>query len=244
MQSRRLYRDWAHSQGLTSFTVIANETDLSISAPRDLSNEALASATRHRQTLKAYFHRHPRFATSLQPQEPETDAPDIVVRMAEAARSASIGPLSAVAGAVAEAVGRDLLEFCDEVIVENGGDIFMQSRTERTIGLYAGESTLTGRVGILISPDTMPLGVCTSSGSVGHSLSFGTADACTVVARSTALADAFATMLCNQVREAAALEEILARIGLPDGIVGLAMTFGEKMAFKGDIHLVDVSTGR
>ena len=164
--------------------------------------------------------------------------------MAEAARSASIGPLSAVAGAVAEAVGRDLLEFCDEVIVENGGDIFMQSRTERTIGLYAGESTLTGRVGILISPDTMPLGVCTSSGSVGHSLSFGTADACTVVARSTALADAFATMLCNQVREAAALEEILARIGLPDGIVGLAMTFGEKMAFKGDIHLVDVSTGR
>ena len=241
MHSRRLYRDWAHSKGLTSFTVVADETDLLVSASLDLSREALQSASRHRQALKSYFRQHPRFATSLQPQEPHPDAPGIIIRMADAARTAGIGPLSAVAGAMAEAVGRDLLRYCDEVIVENGGDIFVQSNVERTIGIYAGQSSLTGRIGILISPDMMPMSVCTSSSSVGHSLSFGVADACTVIARSAALADAFATMLCNRVREASALQRVLAEIGLPDSIVGLAVTFGEKLAIQGDIRLVDVS---
>jgi len=162
--------------------------------------------------------------------------------MAEAARAADIGPLSAVAGAVAESVGHDLLERCDEVIVENGGDIFLGSRTERTIGLYAGNSPLTGRIGILISPDSMPLGVCTSSASVGHSLSLGKADACTVVARSTALADAFATMLCNRVRTPTELQEILATLDIPADILGIVMTFGDKLALQGDVQLVDIST--
>ena len=242
MHSRRLYRDRVHSKGLTSFTVVAHETDLSISASRDLSREALASATTHRDSLKSYFHRHPRFATSLRPQRPLPDAPRIIVDMAEAARAAGIGPLSAVAGAVAAAVGRDLLELCDEVIVENGGDIFLGSRTERTIGLYAGDSPLTGRIGVLINADSMPVGVCTSSASVGHSLSLGRADACTVVARSTALADAFATMLCNRVRTPAELQELLATLETPPDITGIVMTFGDKLALQGDVLLVDIST--
>lgn len=242
MHSRRLYRDWAYSEGLTSFTVVADETDLRISASMDLSKEALSSASRHRQALKSYFHQHPGFATSLRPQEAQAAAPDIIVHMANAARSAGIGPLSAVAGAMAEAVGRDLLQHCEEVIVENGGDIFLHSRTERTIGLYAGQSPLTGRIGLLISPDVMPVGVCTSSASVGHSLSLGSADACTVVARSTALADAFATMLCNRVRQPAALQEILASIVLPADIIGIVITFGDKLAMQGDIQLADVTT--
>jgi len=162
--------------------------------------------------------------------------------MAEAARVAGLGPLSAVAGAVAEAVGTDLLQLCEEVIIENGGDIFLSSRTERTIGLYAGQSALTGRIGVLVSPETMPVGVCTSSATVGHSLSLGKADACTVVARSTALADAFATMLCNIVREPSALNEVLARVDVPRHVTGIVMTFGDKLALQGDIRLVDIST--
>ena len=208
----------------------------------DLSKEALSSAYRHRQTLKSYFHQHPRFATSLLPQEAQPAAPDIIVRMAEAAKSAGIGPLSAVAGAMAEAVGRDLLQHCDEVIVENGGDIFVHSRTERTIGLYAGQSPLTGRIGILISASVMPVGVCTSSASVGHSLSLGNADACTVIATSVAIADAFATVLCNRVRGPAALQQVLDSIDLPAEIIGIVMTFGDKLAMQGDIQLTDVKT--
>jgi len=243
VQSRRLYRDWAYSKGLTSFTVVADETDLRISSSMDLSREALTSASRHRHTLKSYFHLHPRFATSLRPQEAQPGAPDIIVRMADAARSAGIGPLSAVAGAIAEAVGKDLLQHCAEVIVENGGDIFMQSPSERTVGLYAGQSPLTGHIGILISADMMPVSICTSSSSIGHSLSLGVADACTVVARSASVADVFATMLCNRVREPSTLQEVLASIELPADIVGVVMAFGDKLAMQGGIHLVDVSTG-
>jgi len=242
VHSRRLYREWAHSAGLVSFTVTVDETDLFISASRDLAREALSSVTRHRAELRQYFHIHPRFATSLQPVVARDDAPAIVKDMAAAALSAGIGPLSAVAGAVAEAVARDLLTLCDEVIVENGGDIFIQSRRERTVGLYAGDSPLSGRVGLLMRPEKTPVGVCTSSSSFGHSLSLGKADACTVVADSAAVADSFATMLCNRVSHPEALDDVLLDLRLPGSFRGVALTFGERLVVQGDVELVRIST--
>ena len=242
MHSRRLYREWAHSAGLVSFTVTVDETDLFISASRDLAREALSSVTSHRAELREYFHIHPRFATSLQPVVARDDAPAIVKDMAAAALLAGIGPLSAVAGAVAEAVARDLLTLCDEVIVENGGDIFIQSRRERTVGLYAGGSPLSGRVGLLMRPEKTPVGVCTSSSSFGHSLSLGKADACTVVADSAAVADSFATMLCNRVARPDVLDHVLLETSPPASVRGIALIFGDRLVVQGDIHLVRTST--
>ncbi len=119
--------------------------------------------------------------------------------MAAAAQTAGVGPMAAVAGAIAECVGRELLEFSPEVIVENGGDIFLKVSHRRTVGIFAGDSPLTGRIGIQIEARDTPLGVCTSSGTVGHSLSFGRADAVVVLAPAAALADAAATAIGNRV---------------------------------------------
>ena len=107
-----------------------------------------------------------------------------------AAQAAGVGPMAAVAGALAEQVGQRLLKSTSEVIIENGGDIFIGARQILTVGVYAGGSPLSLKLGLRIDPAKGIRGICTSSGTVGHSLSFGKADAVCVLSDSCALADA------------------------------------------------------
>ena len=244
MDARRVYRDWVGGQGLVTFTVALGETDLLVAAPHDLSREALASAARHRAAIESYIRSHPRFATSLQPIEARTHAPDIAKGMARAAAAAGVGPLAAVAGAIAEAVGLDLLQLTDEVIIENGGDIFLSTRSRRTVGLYAGRSALTGKLALVLEPEDTPLGICTSSGSFGHSLSFGAADACTVLARPAALADAVATSLANRIRTASDLAAALTASAIPEGVSGVVATIDGQVAVWGRVRLTPIEAGR
>ncbi|GAG89833.1 unnamed protein product, partial [marine sediment metagenome] len=111
------------------------------------------------------------FLTSLEPLFVSDNAPRIVKSMSEAAKRVGTGPMASVAGAIAEFVGNELLAFSPEIILENGGDIFLKSSKKRLIGIYAGKSPLTGKIGLEINGDDTPLGICTSSGTVGHSLS-------------------------------------------------------------------------
>ena len=242
MSSRRDYRDWVAGHGLVSYTVAIGSTDLHISTCRDLSREALMSATRCRQDIEGYIRTHPRFATSLEPLDIPPGAPDIVHEMADASRLAGVGPMAAVAGAIAEAVGRDLLAYSDEVIVENGGDIYLATKRRRVVGLYAGPSSLTGRVGIEILPSYSPLGICTSSGTFGHSLSFGAADACVVLARSAAVADALATALCNRLHRADDLATVLDPTTLPIEALGVLAIVDGQAGLQGAMRLVPLDT--
>jgi ApbE superfamily uncharacterized protein (UPF0280 family) len=177
MYQPRTYRHWVKDKDLVAFTVTVNETDLYIRARSDLKRQAHKLVLKYRQMLEKYIERHPQFLTSLEPLAVTDDAPQIVAVMAEAAQKAGVGPMAAVAGAIAEAVGSELAAISPEVIVENGGDIYIKSSGKRLIGIYAGKSPLTGRVGLEIEGKDTPLGVCTSSGTVGHSLSLGKADA-------------------------------------------------------------------
>jgi ApbE superfamily uncharacterized protein (UPF0280 family) len=159
--------------------------------------------------------------------------------MAEAAAKVNVGPMAAVAGAFAEFVGLDLLKYSPEVIVENGGDIFLKSTKSRLVGVYAGEdSPLTGRVALKIEPLDTPIGVCTSSGTVGHSLSFGKADAVVVLSRSTALADAAATAIGNIVKEETDVQKALDYARSVKGLVGVAVLVNDKMGVWGKINLI------
>jgi len=149
-----------------------------------------------------------------------------------------VGPMAAVAGAIAEAVGRELLNFSSEVIVENGGDIFLCHKKTRHIGIYAGDSPLSGKLALEIEPEDTPLGVCTSSGTVGHSLSFGKADAAIVISPSTALADAAATAVGNLVKTAEDMPRAIEFVREVEGLTGIAIIVGDKMAVWGKINLV------
>ena len=237
MYEPRTYRNWVSDRDLVSFSVVVRETDLLIRARRNLKGKALAATQRCRSALEKYIESHPAFATSLEPLPVDQSAPPLVREMADAARQAGVGPMAAVAGAIAEAVGRELLSFSSEIIVENGGDIFIKTSKERLIGVYAGESRLSGGIAFTIQPDETPLGICTSSGSVGHSLSLGTADAVVVTSPSTSLADAAATAIANRVSSASDIPAALEFAHGIEHLKGVAIIKGDTMGLWGQMKI-------
>jgi len=241
VQTVRAYRHWVKDEGLISFNVVVKETDLYVRASSNLRSKAYKLVLKYRSMLEGYIKRNPPFLTSLEPLTVGEDAPRIVKEMARSASRVGVGPMAAVAGAIAEFVGNDLLAFSREVIVENGGDIFLKSLKKRMIGIYAGKSPLTGRIGLEISGEDTPLGICTSSGTVGHSLSYGKADAVIVVSPSTTLADAAATAIGNLIVQPSDIPngvELAKSIG---GLKGVVIIQDDKIGLWGEVKICQLS---
>ena len=239
MYRERFYRQWVKSEGLVTFEVKERETDLLISASKNLEAASREAILNYRQDIEFYIKKHKEFLTSLEPLIVDTDAPRIVISMTDAGKKASVGPMAAIAGAIAEFVGRDLLAYTDEVIIENGGDIFIKTNVKRTLGVYAGEnSPFSGKLALEISPSEEGSGVCTSSGTVSHSLSFGRADAALIISGDTALADAVATAMGNVVKNKYHIEKGIDFARSIDGVKGALVIVGDKLGSWGDIKLV------
>lgn len=238
---KRDYRNWVSSIDLVTFTVTVKETDLHISADKNLENESLKSIHFYRKQLSDFIKTQPEFETSFTPVEINTLTSPIIETMQKASNMAGTGPFAAVAGAMAELVGKDLLEHSNQVIVENGGDIFISSNTDRFLGIFAGNSILTGKIGIKIPAHLSPVGICTSSGTVGHSTSFGNADAAIVISKSTALADSVATATANIIKTKEDLKKALSFAQNIDGIIGVVAIIGNEIAAWGkDIEIVRI----
>lgn len=193
------YRVLVQNKGLVSFRVLMRQTDLMISCEKDLHDLAGNSVRTYREQLEQYISQNPFFTRALAPIPEDPQAPPIVKAMIKAAAVAGVGPMAGVAGAIAEFVGRDLMTESSEVIIENGGDLFICSQSKRDIVILAEKSSFQCLT-FSLKPTGQPRGVCTSSGILGHSLSFGRADAVTVIAPSAILADATATAICNTVK--------------------------------------------
>jgi len=234
----RGYRLQAAAAGLVSFGVTVRETDLHILATLALPDEARHLVLQARSQLEGYIDHHPPFLTALAPLSLDPTAPPLARTMLQAAAIANVGPMAAVAGAIAAYVGQGLLAAgAAEVIVENGGDIFMQRHQDCLVQIFAGASPLSNKVALRIQRDRMPLGVCCSSGTVGHSLSLGRADAAIVLARSTPLADAAATALGNRVQGPADLDAALATVQTIPGVLGAVVICQDQLAAWGDVLL-------
>jgi ApbE superfamily uncharacterized protein (UPF0280 family) len=167
----------------------------------DLKNNRLYSyILKQRKELKNYITRNRDFLISFEPLIIE-DAPLVVKMMARAARKAEVGPMAAVAGTISQlCLGFLIRGGANNAIVDNGGDVALKTNKDVNIGLYAGESSLSGRIGFMINHKKTPMGVCTSSGTVGHSISFGRSDSVTVFADEASIADALATSIANEVK--------------------------------------------
>ncbi len=196
----------------------------------------VAEIRRQRQRLEAYLVRHPAFGRSLAPLPLLPEAPEIAIRMQQAAAAVGVGPMAAVAGAMAEFAARAALAAgANEAIVDNGGDIFIHSPQPLALGIYAGTSPLSGQLAFQLQPADLPLAICSSSSTMGHSLSLGRCDLATVVAADAALADAAATQAANLVRAAADLDHALERIAAIPGVAGLLVIVGDRIGLRGNL---------
>ena len=237
----RTYRHWIEGKDLIPFNVTVKETDLYIRASSNLTRKAHKLVLKYRQQLENYIEQHPAFLTSLEPLPTPGEAPHIVKQMTEAARKTGVGPMASVAGAIAEHVGKELLAFSPEIIVENGGDIYLKSLTRRTVGIFAGKSPLTGKIGLEINAQDTPLGICTSSGTVGHSLSYGKADAVVALSESATLADAAATAIGNLVSQPGDITSAIEFGKSISGLKGLIIIKDANMGVWGEVKLCETS---
>jgi ApbE superfamily uncharacterized protein (UPF0280 family) len=236
----RTYRDRVRAGDLINFEVMVRETDLLVRAKKDLTRETRESVLKYRHQLETYMTARPEFKESLVPIQDDPLAPEIIREMIRASGLAGVGPMAAVAGAMAEFVSRDLLPFTDEIIVENGGDLYLVTAKERTVGIYAGSSPLSLKVGIRVAPEDSPLGICTSSGTVGPSLSFGKADAVCILSASAALADAAATAVGNLVRKEKDVEPGLERAKSIEGVRGCLLLLADRMGVWGNVKVARI----
>jgi len=193
-----------------------------------------AEIVRQRDILEQYIGRHPSFGSSLEPLELLADAPEVARRMARAAALVGVGPMAAVAGAMAQtAAEAGLAAGAVEVIVDNGGDIYLRAGAPVVVGLYAGSATLGDKLAFSLQPDDTPIAICSSSGRMGHSLSLGRCDLATVVAKDAALADAAATQAANLVETAADVNAALNRIAAIEGVTGVLIVKDDQVGLAG-----------
>ena len=238
----RLYRSQVNPARFNYFQVQVLETDLLVGISH---NADVISAKEYctslvgelRNQLNDFISTVPHFENSLEPVQVDTAWPDPVKELCRAAHIAGTGPMAAIAGLFAEYAGRKLkARFgLEEIIVENGGDLYVNVLHEIRVGIFAGKSPLSGKITLLIPPGER--GVCTSSGTVGHSLSFGRADAVTIIASSVPVADALATRFGNMVKDEKNIEDALHLSSNFSEILGIAIIVNDKAGFLGEIEL-------
>ncbi len=191
-----------------------------------------------RKELERFVRWNPYFLVTLESyQVKEKDkVPEIVRRMAESAEKFCIGPMSAVAGTLAEFAVEAMRDAgATYAMVDNGGDVALINDRDVLVGIYAGESAFSNRIALKIKPSASLLGICTSSGTVGHSISFGNADAATVISNSASLSDAAATALCNSVSDAHSVSRAFHSINHVAGIKGAFVIYKDVLATWGEI---------
>ena len=213
------------------------ETDLYISAKKDFSESALTSVYKYRNILEKYIMYRPEFLHSLRPISTDPNAHPLIRDMIQYSEMVGVGPMASVAGAVAEYVSMDLLDQTDEIIVENGGDIYLKTTEDIRVAVYAGESPLSMKIKLKIKGIQTPLGICTSSGTIGHSLSFGNADAVCIISPSAILSDAAATAVGNRIKKK---DEIRSAIDFGSnikGVLGILVIMGDYMGAYGQIEI-------
>jgi len=230
----RTYRKHYPDERFVHFNVVEKESDLFILAKKELRTQAHYILSELRAQIESYIDMDREFLTSLKPIKIIKPAAEIVREMAMVSEKIGVGPMAAVAGAISERVCRSLAQFSDEVIVENGGDIFIINKQPITIAIYAGNSPLSMRLGIEIEANFEGIGVATSSGTIGHSISFGNADAVTVISRNGGFADAAATAICNMVKTKDDIKIALDfAVRIPD-ILGVVVIMDDKIGAAGE----------
>lgn len=237
---KRFYRSQISSPDWVSFTIQVKESDLWVRARKDLSIEGYDRVYRYRHALETYIRQKPEFKESLQPLPFDPLAPPIVQAMLQATQTAGVGPMASVAGAVAQYVGQDLSAHSPEIIVENGGDLFIVCHEPLTVGIYAGDSPWSNRLGIQLAPSPNPVGLCTSSATVGPSLSFGKADAVSILSPSAILADAVASAVGNRVQTSRDIQSALDWAQQIPEVEGVLIIIGDQLGVWGKIELVSV----
>jgi uncharacterized protein len=238
MYQERFYRDWTKSA--YQMEAAYKESDLLLSSDKELSRpRVLALVEKYYRLIEDYAASNHLFATSLSPIDEDPQAPVIIQDMIKGGRIAGVGPFACVAGAVAAYVGGELLNDCGEIIVENGGDIFLRIASPKKVGVYLGEGFSADTLVLNIKNRLEPFGIASSSAKLGPSLSFGRADLAMIIASDAIVADGFATTLGNKIKTSGDAALVMESFQDNPFIQGILVAVEGKVFMWGDIEIAD-----
>ena len=240
----RIYREHFRDDRWKGFVVKYKETDVWVGIHQNSFRADMPDFTRKtveklRNSMDRYLMMDAQYATTLLPYQARENAPQMLKQMSEISYKSGIGPMSAVAGAFALHIAEELKKRFDihEIIVENGGDIYADIKEDIDISIFAGSSPLSEKVGLQIEAKESPLGICTSSGTVGPSLSFGKADAVMIVCQDVLLADSYATAFANQIQSSSDIPHVLEMINRKKEILSALLIKDDKMGVTGKFKM-------
>lgn len=239
MDTAPRYRRSVKTDDLVKFDVIQREMSLAISSVKDLETQASSSLLTYQNDINGYIKSDPEFATSLEPIGVSGYAPLIVRAMAEAAAKSCVEPMTALAGAIAEFVGRDLVRFSDEVIVENNGAIFLKTKKRRVLWVYANaESQAANELAIEIAPEEDGMGACVLRGTASQALSFGPSDAIIILSDEAAMASATITAVVSILKSSVDTDKAIEFARSVSGINGILISMKNTTRSWGRIQSV------
>lgn len=232
----RFYRSIVNKDNFLKFEVRVEETDLLIMAKKNLKKEITREVITQREILKNYIKENPDFLFSFSPVLVKSNE-EIINLMSKSSFLTKTGPMASVAGAIAEIIGKKFITISDEIIIENGGDIFAKIDNDFRVGIYAGKSPFSMKIGIKLKKREIPYGIATSSGTIGHSISFGKADAVTIISPSSTLSDGAATYFGNLVKDKIDKELIISELKNFLFIEGIVIIKDKEIFLWGDIEI-------
>ncbi|MCP4764501.1 MAG: UPF0280 family protein [archaeon] len=177
------------------------ESDVTIISEKNEYIEAAISVlNEERLIIESTIKKYPKFKTSFIPYS-IPNPPDIIERMQLAAEICDVGPMASIAGALADKMSDSIKKKGAKIaVIENGGEIIIDSVEDIHIALYSMTTALKAKMGFIFKGGNKPIGVGTSSGTFGHAFSFGDADTVTVFGDNAAIGDAAATRVANAVK--------------------------------------------
>jgi len=240
----RIYRKHFRTDRWKGFVAKHKDTDVWVGVNKnsfhyDMHKFTMQTIRMLRESMDAYLNTDIQYVRALLPYSAREDAPQILKLMSETSYKTGVGPMSAVAGAVAAHIACELQKKFEiqEIIVENGGDIYVDIVKDIDVSIFAGSSSLSQKIGLHINAKESPLGICTSSGTVGPSLSFGKADAVMIVCKDALLADSYATVFANQIQKPEDIDNVLKMISNKNDIISAILVKDDKMGITGKFEM-------
>lgn len=237
---KSIYRDSIRYKEKHNWRIIYKYSDLLVSCDRDLSFKIGRLIKEIYDLLESFIKKEQSFQKSLSPVKIEQNFPDIIKKMCRRAAIFNVGPMAAVAGAVCEYIAAGLDRHCRRLIIENGGDVYIKSNKDVDIGVYLKNVNFKDKIYLKIKAKDTPCGVCSSSGSFGHSLSMGKSDLVAVLSKSTISADAAATAIANKIIKPSDIDENIEHYKTIKDISGILIIKDDRIGLWGNIELVNI----
>jgi ApbE superfamily uncharacterized protein (UPF0280 family) len=236
---KSIYRNKISSRQKYNWRILYKYSDIFVSSDRDVSSKLKKLTKEIYSVLESHMKEDPSFKKSLSPVESKPQYHYVIKTMCAKSALFNVGPMAAVAGAVCDFIASGLDSFCRCLIIENGGDVYIKSDKDIDVGVYLRNRHFADKIYLRIKADDMPCGLCSSSGSFGHSLSMGKSDLVTILAESTISADLAATSVANNINSPKDILKTINSYKTIKGIKGILIIKDDKLGIWGNIELME-----